>query len=191
MTTLDDLRAALDPEWLRETEQADPATVTRLFARAGRKLGHEPLPGVPGWTAGQAGRAVLLGRLSPDEITTLYHQGDANERLAVLKALPLLAIGDAAVPLLHDALRTNDARLVAAALGPYAEHLDADTWRQGVVKCVFMGVPLGVVDRLDDRADAELAFILGGLAEERTAAGRTIPDDAAALLDRLAKRKGN
>ena len=109
MTTLDDLRAALDPEWLRETEEAD---ATRLFARAGRRLGHEPLPGVPGWTAGQAGRAVLLGRLSPDEIPTIYHQGDATERLAVLKALPLLAIGDAAVPLLHDALRTNDARLV-------------------------------------------------------------------------------
>ncbi len=188
MTTLDDLRAALDPAWLRETEEADPI---RLFARAGRRLGHDPLPGVPGWTAGQAGRAVLLGRLSPDEIATIYHQGDANERLAVLKALPLLAIGDAAVPLLHDALRTNDARLVVAALGPYAEHLDADTWRQGVVKCVFMGSPLAAVHRLDDRADGELAFILRGLAEERTAAGRTIPDDAAALLDRLTQRKGN
>jgi hypothetical protein len=54
-----------------------------------------------------------------------------------------------------------------------------------------MGVPLGAVDRLDDRADGELAFILGGLAEEREAAGRTIPDDAAALLDRLSRRKGN
>lgn len=188
MTTLDELRAALDPQWLREAEEGDPV---RLFARAGRRLGHHPLPGVPGWTAGQAGRAVLLGRLGPDEITTVYQQGDAAERLAVLKALPLLAIGDAAVPLLHDALRTNDARLVAAALGPYAEHLDAGTWRQGVVKCVFMGVPLAVVDRLDDRADRELAFILGGLAEEREAAGRTIPDDAAALLARLTQRKGN
>ena len=149
MTTLDDLRAATEPEWMRETAEADPI---RAFARAGRRLGNEPLPDAPDWTAAQAGRAVLLGRLDPDQITTIYQQGDANERLAVLKALPLLAIGDAAVPLLHDALRTNDARLVVAALGPYAEHLDADTWRQGVVKCVFMGVPLDVVDRLDDRA---------------------------------------
>ena len=185
MTTLDELRAALDPQWVREIEEADPV---RMFARAGRRLGTGPLPGIPGWTAGQAGRAVLLGRLSPDQVITIYQQGDAGERLAVLKALPLLTIRDAAVPLLHDALRTNDARLVAAALGPYAEHLDADTWRQGVVKCVFMGVPLDVVDRLDDRADAELAFILGGLAEEREAAGRSIPDDAAALLDRLQLR---
>ena len=35
------------------------------------------------------------------------------------------------MPLLHDALRTNDARLVAAALGPYAEHLDADDLAAG------------------------------------------------------------
>jgi hypothetical protein len=188
--TLDDLRAALDTGWLRDADTADPAAIPRLFARADRKLGREPLPDTPEWSAGQAGRAVLLSRLGPDEITTIYQQGDANERLAVLKALPLLDIGDAGVPLLHDALRTNDTRLVAAALGPYAGHLDAGTWRQGVVKCVFMGVPLEVVDRLDDRADAELGFILGGLAEEREAAGRTIPDDAAALLDRL-KSKGN
>ena len=180
MTTLDELRAALDPEWLRETAEADP---TRQFARAGRRLGHAPLPGIPGWTAAQAGRAVLLGRLGPDEITTVYQQGDANERLAVLKALPLLAIGDAAVPLLHDALRTNDARLVAAALGPYAEHLDPDTWRQGVVKCVFMGIPLSVVDRLTDRADPQLAAMLSALAAERTAAGRPVPADARRILD--------
>ena len=90
----------------------------------------------------------------------------------------------AAVPLLHDALRTNDARLVAAALGPYAEHLDPDTWRQGVVKCVFMGVPLSVVDDLDRRTDRELTTMLAALAAERRAAGRAMPADAAALLER-------
>ena len=61
--------------------------------------------------------------------------------------------------LLHsrDALRTNDTRLVAAALGPYAAaHLDGHGWRQGVVKCVFMGVPLDAVADLDERADDEL-----------------------------------
>ena len=82
----------------------------------------------------------------------------------MLKALPLLPIGDAAVPLLHDALRTNDTRLVAAALGPYAAHLDDAAWRQGVLKCVFMGMPLAAVDGLDERADAELAAMLAAFA---------------------------
>ncbi|MFD0822823.1 EboA domain-containing protein, partial [Micromonospora zhanjiangensis] len=92
---------------------------------------------------------------------------------------------DTAVPLLHDALRTNDTRLVAAALGRYARQLDQAAWRQGVLKAVFMGLPLSVVDRLDDRADRELAVMLGGLADERRAAGREMPADALALLDRL------
>jgi hypothetical protein len=190
MTDLDELRAALNDvgqkQWLADAEarlRTEPDAAGSLFARAGRQLGREPV--APGWTAGQAGRAILLALLPPDRITVLYQQGDANERLAVLKALPLLAIGDAAVPLLHDALRTNDTRLVAAALGPYAAHLDAATWRQGVIKCVFMGVPLDVVDRLDERADRELAAMLRGLAEERSAAGRTMPADATALLTRM------
>lgn len=177
--TIDELRAALDPDWLTQAQQ----TPQRAFTRADRTLGRDEIR--PGWTAGQAGRAVLLTRLDP---VATYQQGDAAEKLAVLKALPLLDIGDAGVPLLHDALRTNDTRLVAAALGPYADHLDDATWRQGVVKCVFMGVPLDTVHRLDDRADAELAEILQGLADERDAAGRTIPADAAALLARLTQR---
>jgi hypothetical protein len=190
--TLDDLRTALPAapgrDWLSDAEarvRTDPGQAPRLFAQADRRMGRQPLPGAPDWTAGQAARAVLLAALDDaGQIARLYHHGDAAERLAVLRALPLLSIGDAAVPLLHDALRTNDPRLVAAALGPYAVHLDAATWRQGVVKCVFMGVPLDGVHDLDRRADRELAAMLAALAAERAAAGRAMPADAAALLER-------
>ncbi|GIJ67599.1 EboA domain-containing protein [Virgisporangium ochraceum] len=199
--TLDQLRTALTgvPQhgWLTGAEasvRADPDTVGRFFAQADRRLGRDPLPDHPDLTGGQAGRALLLAALldAPDpveRIVAVYQQGDAAERLAVLKALPLLPIGAAAAPLLHDALRTNDTRLVAAALGPYASHLDVATWRQGVIKCVFMGVPLKNVDALDERADGDLAAMLAALAEERLAAGRTMPADAVALLDRLSLRK--
>ncbi len=192
MITLGDLRAALkDAEWLADAEarvRREPDAAAPLFARADRKLGREPLPEAPDWTAGQAGRAVLLAAAGPDRVATLYRQGDPHERLAVLKALPLLDLGDAGVPLLHDALRTNDTRLVAAALGPYAAHLDQPTWRQGVIKCVFMGVPLAVVHDLDRRADGDLIAMLAGLAEERAAAGRPMPADATALLTRRESR---
>jgi hypothetical protein len=147
-------------------------------------MGRQPLPAAPDWTAGQAARAVLLAALDADRIGPLYHHGDTTERLAVLRALPLLPIGDTAVPLLHDALRANDTRLVAAALGPYAEHLDPAAWRQGVLKCVFMGVPLTAVHGLDRRADGELTAMLAALAAERGAAGRALPADATALLER-------
>ncbi|MEU4834187.1 EboA domain-containing protein [Streptosporangium sp. NPDC023615] len=188
----DDLLAALGQEWPAEARRdvaADPATLARHFASAGRRAGRAPLPDLPGWSADEAARAVLLAALPPDavaaQVADLYRYGDADEKRAVLKALPLLPLGAEAVPLLHDAIRTNDPRLVAAALGPCARHLDRAAWRQAVLKCVFMGVPLAAVDRLEERADAELAGMLAAFAEERAAAGRPTPADATALLDRL------
>jgi hypothetical protein len=179
MTTLDDLRKALGPggdEWVGSGD------IAKLFPAAGRRWGRDPLPTAPGWTADEAARALLLDDVPVDDIEAAYRYGDASEKAAVLKALPLLPIGDAGVPLLHDALRTNDTRLVAAALGPYAEHLDDSAWRQGVLKCVFMGVPLAGVHGLNERADDELASMLAAFAQERTAAGREVPADALALL---------
>jgi hypothetical protein len=49
-----------------------------------------------------------------------------------------------------------------------------------------MGLPLSSLHGLDERADAELARMLGGLRDEREAAGRVMPADAVALLERLA-----
>jgi hypothetical protein len=131
----------------------------------------------------------LRGPALVEEVSQLYRYGDADEKRAVLRALPYLEVGDGCVELLRDALRTNDTRLVAAALGPYAENLDDPAWRQGVLKCVFMQVPLSVVDDLHRRADSELAVMLTALLQERVAAGRTIPDDAAALLHGLTPEK--
>ncbi|MFK3983909.1 EboA domain-containing protein [Micromonospora sp. NPDC050397] len=192
----DELRAALaalpDPDWLDqalERVRTEPDALGRLFAAAGRRCGRAPLTRAPGWTADDAARVLLLTALPADrvvgQVETLYRYGDAAEKRAVLRALPWLPVGASAVPLLHDAIRTNDTRLVAAALGPYAAHLDPASWRQAVLKCVFMEVPLAVVDRLDERADGELEIMLAGLDEERRAAGRTIPADASALLARL------
>jgi hypothetical protein len=196
VTTIDALRKALTGTpgwpWLEEAlaKAAErPESAVRPFSSAGRKAGRAELPDAPGWTADEAARALLLAALPPDrvagDVTAFYQYGDADEKRAVLKALPLLPIGAQAVPLLLDAIRTNDARLLAAALGPYARHLDPPAWRQAVLKCVFMGVPLDAVHGLGERADAELAEMLAAFAEERAAAGRPMPADAAALLSRL------
>jgi hypothetical protein len=143
------------------------------------------------WRADDAARVLLVAALRlpaeslAEEVRSLYRYGDADEKRGVLRALAFVDVGARCVDLLHDALRTNDTRLVAAAMGPYAGHLDAPAWRQAVLKCVFMGISLSVVDDLEERADAELATMLAGLADERHAAGRAMPDDAAALLRRL------
>jgi hypothetical protein len=199
--TPDRLRAALDgavkdPAWLEAALSrvaAEPAAVAVLFPAVGRRCGRAPLAEPAGWSVDDAARVLLLtalplrGTALAAEVGQLYRYGDAAEKRAVLRALPLLDICSAGVDMLHDAIRTNDPRLVAAALGPYARHLADETWRQAVLKCVFMEVPLSVVHGLAQRGDGELARMLAGLAEERRAAGRTIPTDAVNLLDQLTR----
>ncbi|MFZ3567133.1 EboA domain-containing protein [Streptomyces sp. BH097] len=148
------------------------------FAAAGRRVGDE---------RADAARLLLLhaARADTATLTALYTQGTAAERRAVLIALPHLVPGPDARPLVEDALRANDTRLVAAAVGPYAAaHLPAHAWRHAVLKCLFTGVPVAAVARLADRArgDNELARMLGDFAEERTAAGRPVPDDLHRVL---------
>ncbi|MBP0458344.1 EboA domain-containing protein [Streptomyces montanisoli] len=208
--TPDRLRAALagrmtaqGSAWLAgacASTAADPDTVRSLFPPAGRRCGRGPLdPADPhGWTVDDAARALLLtalpltgGRLL-DEIGGLYRTGDAAERRAVLRALPLLPVGDGALPLVRDALRTNDTRLISAALGDYATaHLDAEAYRQAVLKCVFTGIPLAAVPGLPAREDAELARMMGAFARERAAAGRGTPDDIAPILARFPEAAGD
>ncbi|MGW4568327.1 EboA domain-containing protein [Streptomyces sp. NPDC004561] len=149
-----------------------PISVWELrLAEAGRRCGSRQA---------DAARVLILHAAHADTaaLTRVYRQGTAAERRAVLLALPHLVPGPEALPLVEDALRTNDTRLIAAAVGPYAaRHLDAHGWRHAVLKCLFTGVPVDAVAGLTERAqaDAELARMLGDFAAERTAAGRPVP----------------
>jgi hypothetical protein len=167
-----------------------PETIERHFPAAARRATRE------GRDGDDTRMAMLLALSGPcgevvDLVQRLYWQGDTSERLAVLRALHPLddagrtnAIGDAALPLVRDALRTNDSRLIAAAMGQYAaRHLDEAAWRQAVLKFLFVGIPVDDVAGLDTRADAELGRMVGDYVAEREAAGRTVPPDAFAILD--------
>ncbi|MDQ8706312.1 EboA domain-containing protein [Streptomyces sp. LHD-70] len=158
--------------------QGPPPLWELRFAEAGRRCGA---------AHADAARLLLLQAAQSDlaTVTRLYQQGTADERRAVLLSLPHLVQGPQALPLTEDALRTNDPRLVAAAVGPYAgEHLDRHAWRHAILKCLFIGVPVATVARLRVRArgDAELARMLGDYAAERSAAGRPVPDDLHRVL---------
>ncbi|HEU5270873.1 MAG TPA: EboA domain-containing protein [Jatrophihabitans sp.] len=198
------LRAALP--WLVRAEQQvrqRPEAIASLFPAAGRQLGRASLApatdpaGLIGGTADDQARIRLIGALAaaaPDrlaaELETLYRYGDDAERRGVLRALtalePSTELVTVGLELVRDAVRSNDLRLLAAAVGEFAAgHLDQHGWRHAVLKCLFTGVPLAAVAGLHRRADAELARMVTGFAEERTAAGRSVPSDALALLDRL------
>ncbi|MFE5887959.1 EboA domain-containing protein [Streptomyces sp. NPDC056468] len=182
------LTAVLDPTartWLDDGAAqvaAEPAAVRRLFPAARRRCGHARLTDY--WTVDEAARAVLLtalplrGQALADEVTRLHRHGDPAEQRAILRTLPLLDLGDLALPLVRETLRGNDTTLIEAALGPYAAaHLPDAEYRQAVLKCVFCEIPLDRVTGLGARADRELARMLADFAHERIVAGRDVPQD--------------
>ena len=176
---------------------AEPQRIVVLFPAVGRAVGRAPIDpsgdplGVRRGTVDDGARAQLVGALvtamppaeSAAQLGDLYRHGDDAERRGVLCGLNAAPGAPAAVvavglELVSDALRTNDPRLVAAALGSFAaEHLDQHAVPPGVLKALFMGIPLDVVAGLERRADDELARMAVGLIDERRAAGRTVSDD--------------
>lgn len=188
-----ELLAALPPAgsaWLARavaTVAVRPQALEALFPAVARHCGRGPWRSADRAAAGprtvaDAARAVLLasvpehGQALAVRASACYRYGDSSERLAVLRALPLLDVGDAAVGLLDDALRTNDTRMIEAAVGPYAaRRLPPGSWRHAVLKCLFTGVPLAAVHGLADRADTELSAMLRSFVAEREAAGRPVP----------------
>ncbi len=185
---------------------AEPARIAELFPAAGRAVGRDPVDpdgdplGVVHGTLDDRAREellrALLTALPPEAAATaveeLYRYGDDAERRGVLRGLSAAQpdsalLQQAGLALVADALRTNDPRLVAAAMGPFgARHLDQHAWRHGVLKVLFMGLPLRVVAELDRRADDELARMAAALVAERRAASRPISDD----MSRLATTAG-
>lgn len=194
------LEKRADPDglaWLHgatDRVAADPAAIRTRFPMAGRKVGREPLdPGadpddVYAWTVDDAGRTLLLAALGDRvtaELDELYRYGDAAERRGLLRALPYLPLGDRALHLVDDAIRTNDTRLIAAALGPYATaHLDPAAYDQAVLKCVFVGVPIAPLHGLPERGTPDGARMLAAFVHERVAAGRDVPGEVWAVIDR-------
>lgn len=155
---------------------ADPTTIRTLFAIAGR-LG------------GEGSRLRLLQALEShldEELPDLYRFGDTNERVAILHALPAL---DADIDLARDALRTNDVRLVKAALNDYTyQRLSSSEIDHAIMKCVFMDIPLGSVPGLIDQATESTSRMLADFVDERTVAGRSIENDVFTIIERFPRK---
>jgi sugar phosphate isomerase/epimerase len=173
----------------------NPARIRALFPVAGREVGRGPVcpqqdpQGLIHGTFDDAARTQLLralpSRLLATELADLYRYGDDSEKRGVLRGLPSLDIApEVGLPLVLDALRTNDIRLVAAAMGNYAAtHLDQHSWRHGILKCVFVGVPLDAAAHWSKRLDPELRRMVNDYVAERRAAGQAVPADAYRLLE--------
>jgi hypothetical protein len=194
------LEARLDDErraWLQDAlarVRETPAAIATVFPAVGRGVGRgllEPDSGgdpVTAWSVDDAARTLLLvaiGDAASTELEPLYRHGDPRERRGVLRSLAYLNLDQSlGLRLLDDGMRTNDVGLIAAAMGPYAaERFDDDAYAQGVLKCVFVGVPLALVAGTQERTTPALSAMLSRYVHERIAAGRTVPEDVWPLID--------
>ncbi|WP_343123748.1 EboA domain-containing protein [Sciscionella sediminilitoris] len=188
--------------WLEGAEERIrqcPSAVHTLFPAVGRMVGRAALypqldrDGLVYGSVEDRARCQLLVVLAdscaparlPAMVGELYRHGDDAERRGVLRGLPLLprSCAETGVSLVRDALRSNDTRLVAVAMGRFAaEHLGQHEWRHGVLKVLFMGIPVRAVAGLRTKMDAELSRMVEDFAEERRAAGRPPGADAEYLL---------
>lgn len=146
------------------------------------------------WLPSLFGRAALLVQAcseTPDDehlplVTELFRRGDNHEQIAVLQTLSLLPAPARFVELAVGSCRTNvlDVFEAIACENRYpAEQFPEGNFNQLIMKALFMAVPLGRVDGLGDRRTPELARMAADYASERRAAGRTVPEDIALLVD--------
>lgn len=183
-------------EWLLtslERIAEDPAECPVRYAGAARRCGRGPLDLNPtrlGWRTDEAVRALLLYAVPPPRrvgtAKDVYSHGDRGERRAALKALDLLTDGPEGLWLVEDAVRSNDATLIQAALGPYAaRHLTPAALRQAVLKCAFLSVPFASIPDVLERADDETVALLIDFVRERVLAGRAVDGQ---IIDVIATR---
>jgi hypothetical protein len=149
---------------------------------------------LPPWVTGKDWRTFDLGRIAllvaalsslPTrehirEVSRLVQHGEIGEQESLLRGLGLLPEAKRFVDVAVEACRTNANSVLEAiaADNPYpALHFPDLAFNQMVLKGVFMGMPAGRISGLADRASQELSRMALGYASERSAAGRSVPDD--------------
>ncbi len=141
------------------------------------------------WTVADAGRAALLLTIAEqggdaDAFVTAavacYQRGDSTEQRSWLKSTAILPQPERLLPTIIDACRTNILPLFEAVAceNPYpAQHFPERNFNQLVLKALFNGVALSRIVGLPGRLNAELTRMAGDYADERRAAGRSVPAD--------------
>jgi hypothetical protein len=175
----------------------------RAYTEASRRLGEAPLTAQPGadgalpealasfplahWTVEDAGRLLLLLERAGTEphryaaaAAACYEQGDMREQRSWLRGVGLLPDNQQFLPLAIDACRTSVVTLFEAIAceNPYpAARFPDRNFNQVVLKAFFNGIAVERIVGLKSRLNPELARMASDYADERRAAGRTVPPD--------------
>jgi hypothetical protein len=139
---------------------------------------------IEGWSVDRLCRVYLLMKLDSSDqdvyfrlIDNLFLAAEMSELVALYSALPVLAYPGRWVKRCSEGIRSNIGLVLESIMynNPYpAENLDQAAWNQLVLKAFFTDKNVHLIYGLDERANAELAYILSDYAHERWAAFRSI-----------------
>jgi hypothetical protein len=201
-------RVAAPRVWLAEVAaSSDVVVLETAFVEASRRLGAAALTLDAGergalsalgldwrldtWGVDDAARAAWLLRVAEDAPAGLEafverrrRRGDARQRAAILKALPLLPDAQGWLAVALEA-RRGDIRSVLAALAcdnPYpATHFHEVHFDELVVTALEADLPLARIVGLAERVTDGLAAAAHRFAAARRASGRGVPADLGRL----------
>jgi hypothetical protein len=137
------------------------------------------------WGVDEAARvALLLATWRGDEpafaarIERLCASAEVGELVACLKGFAVFPPAARLEPRAREGVRASmrPPFEAIACHNPYpSDYFDEAAWNQMVVKCVFVGAPIGTIVGLHERRNPELVRMLKDFAAERHAAGRPLP----------------
>jgi len=136
------------------------------------------------WSMDQLARTLLLLGLAErdkqeflDKLDKLFVSADLGENIALYKSLPVLPYPDNLAGRAAEGIRTNitDVFNAVALRNPFpADFFDEDAWNQVILKSLFIGSPVYLIQGVDKRRNESLARMLVEYAHERWSAGREV-----------------
>ncbi|YAF94686.1 MAG: EboA family metabolite traffic protein [Nodularia sp. CChRGM 3473] len=148
------------------------------------------------WRVDQAARTLLVLALPHDNVEKYLHtleqvftNADVGELVALYQALPLLPYPEQLQKRAAEGVRSNMIAVfnAIALQNPYpAQYFNTLAWNQMVLKALFVGSPLHLIQGLDVRANRELGRMLIDYAHERHSAHRSVPEELWPLVEDFA-----
>lgn len=175
----------------------------KVYARTARILGAVPIalnqdeilslskagyPSFQGRALHELGRTVLILRAiqnisheaGAEFIDDLYVHGDVAERQALLRALPLMPEPERFLTTAVEACRSNVQTVfeaIACENSYPVRHFPELNFNQMVMRAIFIGIPLLRIEGLSSRITPDLLRMAKDYAQERCAAGHSVPHD--------------
>ncbi|WP_181280539.1 EboA domain-containing protein [Aphanothece hegewaldii] len=119
-------------------------------------------------------------------IGKLFATANLEELVTLYQALPILSYPEQLRLQAAEGVRSNMTAVVdAVALqNPYpAEYFDDIAWNQMILKALFVGSSLDLIQGLERRANSTLAQMLSDYAQERRSAKRSVPNQLWQLVE--------